>query len=438
MTQAKIASDAASFFVVPAGGGRSLIDVNADRSQNPASLIKLITTAAALDLLGPAYTWRTQLLATGAVNAGVLDGDLYVRASGDPKFVDEQLVALLRDLRVRSIREIRGDLVVDRSVFAPTVYDEARFDGDPKRAYNVAPDAWLVKFKATAFRFIPVDDRVEVGMEPHGSIARLSADVKAVDGPCGDWRAAIRAEFDDPEHPRFSGHMPRACGARTWFVNLASRDVFARQTFEQTWAELGGATRSGFTVREGPVPNDARVLAESLSPPLAEVIRDINKYSNNVMARQLYLTLGAEMSGQAATRERAEIAVRSWAEARGIDVSALVLDNGSGLSRDERVTARLLARVLTVEFLGATMPEFISSLPIVGVDGTMRRRVISKAVAGAAHIKTGSLNDVRGIAGYVLAASGKRYVVVSIVNGPHAAQAQPVHDALLQWVAERG
>ncbi|HEU4620742.1 MAG TPA: D-alanyl-D-alanine carboxypeptidase/D-alanyl-D-alanine-endopeptidase [Burkholderiaceae bacterium] len=434
--RAKLPTSAISLLVVPVEGGAPLVDMNTDRAQVVGSLMKLVTTYAALDLLGPTYTWRTQWLSSAPQVGDVLDGDLVVRASGDPKFLVENLELVLRDLRLRGLRELRGDLVVDRSAFAPQTYDEARFDQDPLRAYNVAPDAFLLNYKATAFRFIPLDDRVAIAMEP--PTGQPIADVRALDGPCGEWRAQIKADLSDPLRPRFSGAMPRECGARSWYFNLASHDAYVRAAFEQAWTRLGGVVRPNFSVRTGLAPTDARILAEWTSPALAELIRDINKFSNNVMARQLFLSLGAEITKQPASQEQSSRVMGDWLSAHDIDPASVVFENGSGLSRIESMSARTLARLLVLAFNGPLMPEFVASLPIAGYDGTMRRRLTSNTVAGAAHIKTGTLANVRGIAGYVLAQSGRRYVVVSIVNSPLAAQASPVHDALLQWIYERG
>ncbi|MBL8488981.1 MAG: D-alanyl-D-alanine carboxypeptidase, partial [Rhodocyclaceae bacterium] len=169
---------------------------------------------------------------------------------------------------------------------------------------------------------------------------------------------------------------------------------------------------------------------------LADVVRDINKFSNNVMARQLFLTLGANGGGPA-TADRAEAAIKAWLEAKNLRMPELVLENGSGLSRRERMSADSLARLLAAAWKSPVMPEFISSLPLTAVDGTMQRRLKTNAVAGQAHIKTGTLEGVKTMAGYVLDRAGRRQIVVLLVNHPNAAAAQPAQDALLQWVYER-
>lgn len=436
--QARIAAGDASFFVQEIGARKPLLAVNADRAQNPASVIKLVTTYAGLELLGPAYSWKTQFVSAAPQHGDVLAGDLHVRASGDPRFVWEHLWQVLGELRGRGVREIRGDLVVDRSIFAPIDHDDARFDGDAVRAYNVGPDAFLFNFKATMLRFTPLDDRVVVVMEPHAPETQPVANLRLVDGPCLDWRSRIHADFSNPARPAFNGDYPRDCGVRRWYANLVSHDEYLRLAFSQLWTELGGSLPVGFAVRSGPVPAGARLLSEWTSPALAEQIRDINKFSNNVMARQLFLALGGDMNGAPRSAENARRTLTAWLAGKGIDTTPLVLENGSGLSRSERASARLLGGLLLAAFNSAVMPEFMASLPIVGADGTMRKRLVNDRASGAAHVKTGTLDGVRAIAGYVLAASGRRYVVVSIVNDAHAGAAQPLHDALLRWVHAGG
>jgi D-alanyl-D-alanine carboxypeptidase/D-alanyl-D-alanine-endopeptidase (penicillin-binding protein 4) len=166
-------------------------------------------------------------------------------------------------------------------------------------------------------------------------------------------------------------------------------------------------------------------------------VRDINKYSNNVMARQLFLTLGAVGLGAPGTLEKARSVIAQWLAQKGLSAPELTIDNGSGLSRSDRISAKSMADLLIAAFRSAVMPEFVASLPLVAADGTMRKRLSAAEVAGHAHIKTGSLAQVRSIAGYVLDEKGRRVVVVFIVNHANAANAQPAQDALLRWVYRR-
>ncbi len=432
---ASIPAAASSIVVLPLAAGGVAIEANESQPMNPASTMKLVTTYAALDLLGPAYTWRTEAFAGGAIRRGVLEGDLFIRGSGDPALVIEKLWLMVQRLRGLGIGEIRGDLVIDRSAFEQVAHEPGDFDGERFRPYNAGPDALLLNFNAISFGFVPDPETrsARIVTVPQLAGMRVPAGVRAADGPCGDWRGKLKADFSDPMAPAFRGTYPLSCGEQAWYLSLLDHGRYFGAAFAALWRDAGG--RLTGSPREGTVPADARRVAVHESAPLAEVIRDVNKFSNNVMARQIYLALGTDGGRQRASAERAEAALRAWLDSRGLAMPELVLENGSGLSRLERLSAAGLARLLRHAFGSPLMPEMMASLPLVGVDGTMRRR---NGAAGAAHIKTGLLAEVRAIAGYVHAASGRRYVVVAIINHPNAASGQPAHDALLQWVHANG
>jgi D-alanyl-D-alanine carboxypeptidase/D-alanyl-D-alanine-endopeptidase (penicillin-binding protein 4) len=420
--------------IVPANA-QPLVALNETTPMNPASTMKLVTTLAGLELLGPQYTWKTEALATAPLANGVLEGDLYLRGSGDPRFVIEHLWLLVQRLRGVGVREIRGDLVLDRGAFESRPHDPAAFDGEAFRPYNAGPDALLINYKAVSFHFVRDAATREVRVYAVPQLAGMSVPttVRGAEGACGDWRARLAADFADPLKPQFRGAFPLACGDRVWHVSVLDPTRYAEAVFRQLWTASGG-TLTG-RAREGRVPAGARVLAQHESEALAEVIRTINKFSNNVMSRQLFLTLGADGTRQPGSPERAQKVVGDWLVGKGLDRREFVLENGAGLSRVERLTAAGLSRLLVAAYGAPLMPEFVASLPLAGVDGTMRRRT---AAVGAAHIKTGLLADTRAIAGYVHAASGRRYAVVAFVNHAAAGASQDALDALLNWVYANG
>ena len=435
LKQANVPPSALGVTVVPLSGAGLTLAANENQPMNPASTMKLVTTLAGLELLGPQYQWRTDVLSAAPLRNGVLEGDLWLRGSGDPQLVIEDLWLLVQRLRGAGVREIRGNLMLDRSAFEPTPHDPRAFDGEALRPYNAGPDALLLNYKAVSFHFVADPENKQARVYALPALAGLSvpATVRGAEGACNDWRARLGGDFSDPLKPVFRGAYPLSCGDKVWHVSVLDTAQYAEAIFRPLWDASGGVWRG--RVREGTVPPDARRLAQHESKPLAEVIRDINKYSNNVMARQLFLALGAEATRRPASAERAQRAVGDWLVSKGLDRREFVLENGAGLSRLERLTAAGLARMLQGAFASPLMPEFLSSLPIVGIDGTMRRR---SGAAGSAHIKTGLLSDTRAIAGYVLAASGKRYVVVAFINHANAGAGQPALDALLNWVFVQG
>jgi D-alanyl-D-alanine carboxypeptidase/D-alanyl-D-alanine-endopeptidase (penicillin-binding protein 4) len=441
LTRAHIPMSGVAAYVQDVDGAKPLVAHNATQGMNPASTMKLVTTYAALELLGPAYTWKTEAYAGGKLEGGALNGDLILKGYGDPKLTLENFWQLLHRLRALGLREIHGDLVLDRSYFEPAEYDPAKFDAEPLRAYNVGPDALLLNFKAVRFLFAPDADNktVTVVAEPRPAGLELAAAVRATDGACGDWRAGIKADFQSngaSAKANFAGSMPASCGERYWNASLLAQPDYVYGVFRQLWEELGGSIDGRW--KDGPVPAAARLLAVSESASVAELVRDINKYSNNVMARQLFLTLGAEVLKLPGRGDRSARVVQSWLAEKKLDFPELVLENGSGLSRLERISAGNMGRLLLEAWHSAVMPELMSSLPLVAYDGTMRRRLRFESIAGQAHIKTGSLNDARTLAGYVLDRNGRRRVVVMFINHANAAAGQSAQDALLEWVYRNG
>ncbi len=399
---------------------------------NPASLMKLVTTAAALDLLGPAWSWTTPVWIQGTTLNGVLDGNLVIKGSGDPKLVQERLWLLLRRVQQLGVREIRGDIVLDRSAFSVPEQNPADFDGEPLRPYNVQPDALMLNFKSLLLTFTPDPARgiAIVSTEPPLAGVRIDLSVPLSNGVCNDWRAALRPDLADPQRIRFAGHYASNCGEKQWPLAYADPKVYNPRVLAGLWREMGGKLIG--RVRDGTAPTDPPSF-ELSSPPLAEMVRDINKFSNNAMAQQLFFTLALTQRGSG-TPEQARDLLRSWLTERfGDDARGAVIDNGSGLSRESRLTAQLLARLLQAAYAGPAMPELMSSLPVSGIDGTLRRA--RNAATGRAHLKTGSLKDVAGLAGYVLSTGGRRHVLVAIINHPNANAARPALEALVQWTA---
>jgi D-alanyl-D-alanine carboxypeptidase/D-alanyl-D-alanine-endopeptidase (penicillin-binding protein 4) len=431
LQRAGVPGEAMVAWVEEVGTNRLRLAWQADLPANPASLTKLVTTYAALDLLGPAFTWATPVWLQGPIAGGVLNGDLVIKGNGDPKFVLERMWLLMRRVQQAGVREIRGSIVVDRSAFAPGDANPADFDGEPSRPYNAGADALLLNYRSLLLTLTPDAARgvAAVAVDPPLAGVEADATVPLVGGPCDDWRAALKGDFADPTHLALRGAFQAACGERVWAVAYVDPKSFNERALVGLWQESGGKLAGG--VRDGPAPRTAPSF-ELRSPPLAEIVRDINKLSNNVMAQQLFLTLGATQRGSG-TPEASREVVRTWLRERvGTAANGSVIVNGSGLSRETRLSARALGRLLQAAWASPVMPELMSSLPVTGVDGTLRK---ATSAPGRAHLKTGSLRDVAGIAGYVLAASGRRYVVVAVVNHPNANAARPALEALVDWAA---
>ena len=458
LARAKVPREALAAIVVdaaPALNGKSapLLSYRAGTLMNPASVMKLVTTYAGLELLGPSFTWNTPVYVDGTIADGVLHGNLVIQGKGDPKLVLERLWLLLRRVQGLGIKTISGDIVLDRSAFAPATQNAADFDGEPLRPYNAAPDALLVNYKSVVMTFVPnvASGNASVSFEPPLAGVRQQASVPLSAGPnasvgsmgsaaltdCGDYRGALRADFSDPLRMAFDGSYPVACGEKVWAVAYSEPARYAERAIAGLWREMGG--QLGGQVREGrATPNQAPAF-EMVSPTLAEVIRDINKYSNNVMAQQLFLTLSQQRPGGASQEASREV-VRNWWQTRFAEQEPPLLDNGSGLSRLERVTPQGLARLLQTAYVSGAMPDLMASLPIMGIDGTLQRSKSrpSTLAQGWAHLKSGTLRDATALAGYVHLPSGRRLVVVAIVNHANAPAARPALEALVDWAVREG
>lgn len=436
LREAGVPLESVSAVVQAADGPPVLVSHRASEPMNPASVMKLVTSYAALDLLGPAFTFRTDFLTTAEARGGVLDGDLVIRGGGDPKLTYERLWQAAHQLRARGVREIRGDVLLDRSYFSPAPGDPGRFDNEPRRAYNVAPDSLLVNFNVVDFRFIPAEDGVRIVGEPDLPNVEIASRIKLTREPCASWRRNLRYDVEERGLTAliaFSGSYSLDCGERTWPLALLDGGRFFESAFRSLWSETGGVLRG--KVRMAPAPATARLLYRHESEPLSSLVRDMNKFSNNVMARHVFLALSAERGAPGEAAASGQV-VHEWLRAKGLDDREMVLENGSGLSRNERASAALIASVLRSAWSSAVMPELASSFPVFAVDGTLKSRRAG-AAAGNAHLKGGTLAGVQSMAGYVLGRGGKRWIVVMIVNHPNANAAQRALDALVEWVVAR-
>ena len=411
-----------------------LLSVNAQRAMNPASTMKLLTTYAGLELLGPSYSWKTEAYLDGKLDKGVLQGNLILKGYGDPRFNIEQFWLWLSELRARGLREIQGDLVLDRSFFNVVEHNPSEFDNDPLRAYNVGPDALLLNFNTLRLRYLPDGNRLRVISEPPLEGVQLENQLAPLEAPnCENWddTILIKARGDSVV---LQGGYPSECGEREQNLNVMPHTRYVAAVFNAIWQELGGSLKGN--TREATLGANAKLFATHHSAPLSEIIRDINKFSNNVMARQLFLTLSTQ-SGAAATIPSSIETMRAWLRVKNLNFPELVLENGAGLSRNERISATHLAQLLRSAAVSPMNAEFTASLPILGVDGSVKKRLKGAAAASHAHLKTGTLEGVKTIAGYVRSQSGKEWIMVFLINHPNSKSGGAAQDALIEWVQKR-
>lgn len=436
-------------------GDATVLEHRAGMPMQPASTMKLVTTLVGLERLGPAFRGRTELRTTGQVEDGVLRGSLYLKGGADADLSGEHIADMLRALRYDGIRRIEGDLVLDRELFQPARVDIGLppFDESPEAYYNVIPDALLVNKNMLQLDMRSTASTLQLRMHPELERVSVTSEMMLVDADCAQWENGwklpeTRREPDGRIKVVLRGTFPKNC-KRSYGVNVLDRDDYVGRLVRQVWSD-GGGVLSGRTIT-GATPPDARLLAAHVSRQLPELVRDINKPSDNALARTLFLSLGSLQADPVAgslalplaeesTFARADAAVRGWLRERQIDDTGFVIDNGSGLSRIERISAQQMARLLQAGLHSPWAPEFQSSIPIGAVDGTMRRRLQDSPAAGRARLKTGTLRNVTALAGYVPDANGVPCVFVAMINSEQSGngRGRAVLDALVDWVARGG
>ena len=409
-----------------------------EEARNPASTMKLLTTLVALDTLGPTYRWKTDIYALGDIENRQLDGDLLIKGHGDPFLVTERVWQMLRSIRQAGIDDITGDLLLDDSYFDIGEYDPSAFDRQPLRAYNVAPNALLMNFKVVRYWFEPDGGAVSVRLDPKLGNLDVENRLRLVPGYCGGYQRGITVTTNgDLDHVTFSGKFPSGCKRYAMDRSVLSHNEFAYGLFASLWRESGGTFDGSW--RNVIVAEDAEPLLTFESPPLTEMIASVNKHSNNVMARQVLYTLSAEMGDPPGTETGGREVIAQWLRDHQLDSTELAIANGAGLSRESRMSAADMASLLRFAWKQPYMPEYLASMSLSGLDGTLSRRFRDSDLVGTAHLKTGSLDHVTAIAGYLQARSGRRFSVVALHNFAdiHRGPGEEVQAALLRWLYEQ-
>ncbi len=497
LKRANVPADALAAMVLPLTRFGARWQFQANKPMQPASTMKLVTSVVALDRLGPNHRGFTELLTSAPLAGDVLAGDLVLRGGADPELGLPQLWALLAELRWLGIRSIAGDIVLDRTLFRPTRLDVgvAPFDEQPEFPYNMVPDALqlggnLMGLEVSSMEALQPGTVTARALPPLPGLEIDASALRLTDRACKDWDDdwISPPTIAEPEPGRLrislQGGFPKACTQRV-DLQLLDRTALAERQLRALWLGLGGewtgqareasvplvsavsTTTTGTNPTAAPgagtpitlpgsaritpgvvwagtsaaTPTGVRVLARHVARPWGEVLRTMNKQSDNALTRTLFLSLGlASMADEpdATTLALAQREVIRWFGEHQIPTAGLVLDNGSGLSRSERITPRQLASLLKAAQDGRWAPELMMSLPVAGVDGTLRNRLKTSPAGGWARMKTGTLKNTTALAGYVPDPQGRLWAVAAMINHEQAAAARPALDALVDWVARGG
>lgn len=434
----------------PLDGGEALLSWQAARPFVLASTSKLLTSMAALDLLGPAYCWRTRAYLSGPLTQGRLLGDLVIRGGGDAMLTSADLLQWFREIQTQGLREVWGDIVINREAFRLRPEDLATTpEPTPERPHHVRPDA--LALDAGVVRVALRSDaggRTDIEVTPPLHDVRL---VNSLGRGGGCAASAVLRDDGSQLQPQLqvSGQWSPRCGAQQIrFAPVGVRDLGAR-AIEGLWLQAGGVLRGRVVEHDGGTPTPWRAteagggaapFAEHLSAPLSVQLREMNKRSDNLIARHLMLSLAPDFPDRSATAEAARLRMRDWLRRRGglRDEAVVGLDTGSGLSRLERATPQAFVHLLQRAARGPHWKLLQRTLPVAGVDGTLEGRLRGSAAQGRAWLKTGTLLDTRGLAGCVQTRGGRMIAVTLLAHHPDQnliAGAVPALDACVDWIA---
>ena len=406
--------------VADVDGGDVLFDAGGEKPLIPASNVKLVLAAAALSALGPTYSYPTEILSDGPPSAaGILRGNLYLKGHGDPVLVSEHLWLMARALKHLGVSEIRKDLIADDSTMArdPLLYE--RNPEETSRAYTAKPGGLSLNFNTVQVMVEPARKRgapPRVQLDPDS--AHLEIDNKATTEPAGSGNPLriLVLSSDHREILQLRGAVPLGAGRVSLYRSIDQPALYTGRVFAKFLAEAGIALRG--SVRRGTVSPEAGLLYTHRSKPLSLIIQDMNKWSNNFIAEQLLRTLGKELHGDPGTREKGLRALQDYLAGIGISVDSYHLEDGSGLSRGNRLSAAQLVSVLeAMVHHSPWQAEFMASLGLLGMDGVVERRFSASPARGLLRVKTGTLPGVTALSGYARSTEGKVLAFSLLWNG---------------------
>jgi D-alanyl-D-alanine carboxypeptidase/D-alanyl-D-alanine-endopeptidase (penicillin-binding protein 4) len=424
-------------YVTPVDDSEAVASLNPRQPFNPASAIKLLPALAALEILTPAYQWYTDVFAAAPIRDGVLEGDLFIQGGGDPYLTVESAWTMLKDVYALGIRRIAGDIVVDDAIFNLPPHDRGSFDDKPYRVYNGPAGGLMLNFWSVRFTISALGGTVHIDAFPASGHLEIVNRVKYSDGPCSRKNRYVGfrvAQSPGKTTVTFTGSLSGRCRPVVLTRAVVPTERYAQDVLPGLWRDAGG-TLDG-AARAGRVPANARRLVRHPSRSLGEVVRATNKFSNNMMARHLLITLGALERDKHLEVVDGIIVLQDWLQSKGIDVPGLNVINGSGLSRDARISALGLANVMRAGVHSRYAPEFLASLPLAGEDWALANRNLTGGDGTVVRLKTGLIDHVRAMAAYVRARSGRTYIAVLLVNHPgaHRGLGTRLQDGLIEYL----
>lgn len=424
-----------SIYIKEAGSSNHVVAaLNADTTRTPASVIKVLSTYAAVLKLGFDYRWPTQFYVTGSLKNGVLHGDLVIKGFGDPTLNADDLDDIVSHIKAKGIRRVTGNIIIDRSFFKVGTKNSSHFDQNPYSPYNAMPDAMMFNERVSTICVAPNQNDVHK-KHPDGSFV-IHNQLQRVNKPCRGRYSWPLVKIDDSKavpEVWLKGKISKRCGNRNICKVITKPYKSFYYALKDAMRNAGVQVNGNMRLRK--VPSNARILFTHYSEPLEKIVSKTAKKSNNLYARHLLLFLGAKVYGAPATLEKGRRAVLKILQEHGaLGSGTLHLDNGSGLSRTAKLNAKILAAVLDNAYERYGM-RWMKTLSIAGVDGTIKKRFRGTVVRNRAWMKTGTLKRVKNIAGYVKSRNGRYYTVVIIVNTRYGRwKAAKLQNEIIKWL----
>ncbi len=482
-----------------------LLSYQPDIARTPSSTMKLVPSFIALDTLGADFVWHTRVYHTGLIIDDTLYGDLIIQGSGDPKMTHERLQQLLYQVQASGIRHIDGDMIVDSAVFHSVTKDLAAFDNAPLRPYNASPDGFLVNFSTIGIKSYPADNgSASLTYTPQLANYQMPSRIDVRQAACGQARYSLAPKWQT-NRLVLNTDLPNSCQEHAFYIAYPDAKEFAARVIAAKWQELGNTLSGTVITQETPydpakktkpakglaaLPMSPLPIVSYASLNLRQQVHDINHFSNNVMAEQVALSIGAYHQKNLTVNDANKSIHGKTIDSQTIDSQTIhnqtmnhklnhhkasslyqfgnptvtdypaalqtinewwqnhlespppYLTNGSGLCRDCTITAANLNELLTYAYDQPSFDAYVHSLGVAGITGTITthsERLPESAAIGRAWIKTGTLNNVTSMAGYVKGLSGQDYVVVGIINSERALNtytARTVLDTMLDWTAK--
>lgn len=423
-----------SLYITNISKRAKVFSYNEQKSFNPASVMKLVTTYAGLQFLGPQYQWKTEVLYKGHIKNRHLYGDLIMRGYGDPTLTYADLSEIIERVQQQGIQYIHGNIILDESFFGE-LQNQDLIDDKKYRAYNVNPKSFVVNENTINFNFSISNEKINIQTFPEIQTLKVINHLKLSEHGCNEWKDALGYEVNTKSNVTeiiFNGTFDKACDSKDIDLSILSANRLSKELFEKLWKMHGGVIEGDFKNTYQKDVNTYK-LYEHQSRPLGLVVRDINKYSQNLIARNLLLTILAENNGVPITENEAGRFVKEFLIKQKFKLDSLEMDNGAGLSRNAKINAEDLTFLLEKAYSGLYMPEFVSSLPNIGIDGTLKNRGKKLSVAKHAYLKTGSIQNVSAIAGYIFDKNNDIKVFVFMANDPKANESSKIQDDLIEW-----